>query len=463
MDDDDFAQSILNVIKETITSPDFYLQVLAIALTMAVAWVLARAIRRRLGMLHEDESSEDQVAVSVASDEAAASDVSGGRRTVKESAQFFQQRVGSLTYPLRDLIFPALSAMLLGVDVAIMHEFFDQQWLIQLVQGFNFLTLAYIIATRIATSHAVKYFTLFVMSPLIIIYAVGLLDDLVNVLEHVSFDIGNIDFTLYAAARTIIFGAILFWIGRFSNQTGSDFIRRRETLTGTTKELALKSFQIGLFVLIALMILQVAGIDLTALVVFGGAIGVGLGFGLQQIASNFISGIIILLDRSIAIGDYIELEDGRAGTLRELTMRSATLETYDGKDIMVPNERFITTAFTNWTHNNKKQRYPIVLEVAYGSDLDKLFPLLRDVVSSHPRVLSGEDYPIEERPDAEIQAFNANGIEILIEFWMEDIDDGKNRVGGDLLYMIYQALMENGFVIPFPQREVVIKADHRIG
>jgi small-conductance mechanosensitive channel len=209
--------------------------------------------------------------------------------------------------------------------------------------------------------------------------------------------------------------------------------------------------------------LQVAGIDLTALVVFGGAIGVGLGFGLQQIASNFISGIIILLDRSIAIGDYIELEDGRAGTLRELTMRSATLETYDGKDIMVPNERFITTAFTNWTHNNKKQRYPIVLEVAYGSDLDKLFPLLRDVVSSHPRVLSGEDYPIEERPDAEIQAFNANGIEILIEFWMGDIDDGKNRVGGDLLYMIYQALMENGFVIPFPQREVVIKADHRIG
>ena len=89
MDDDDFAQSILNVIKETITSPDFYLQVLAIALTMAVAWVLARAIRRRLGMLHEDESSEDQVAVSVASDEAAASDVSGGRRTVKESRAIF--------------------------------------------------------------------------------------------------------------------------------------------------------------------------------------------------------------------------------------------------------------------------------------------------------------------------------------------------------------------------------------
>mgnify|MGYP003673096785 CR=1 FL=1 len=264
MEDDDFTQSILNVIQDTVTSRDFYLQVLAIALTLAVAWVLARAMRKRLGVLRDDSSSDDQVSVSVASDESAASDVSAGRRTVKESAHIFQQRVGSLTYPLRDLIFPALSAMLLGVAVAIMHEFFDQQWLIQLVQGFNFLTLAYIIATRIATSNAVKYFTLFVMSPLIVVYAVGLLGDLVQMLEGVTFDIGNIDFTLYAAARTLVFGAILFWIGRFSNQTGSEFIRRRETLTETAKELALKSFQIGLFVLIALMILQVAGIDLTA-------------------------------------------------------------------------------------------------------------------------------------------------------------------------------------------------------
>ncbi len=207
--------------------------------------------------------------------------------------------------------------------------------------------------------------------------------------------------------------------------------------------------------------MQVAGIDLTALVVFGGAIGVGLGFGLQQIASNFISGIIILLDRSIAIGDYIELEDGRAGVLRELTMRSATLETYDGKDIMVPNERFITTAFVNWTHYHTRQRYPIVFEVAYGTDLEKLFTLLREVVASHPKVLSGMDVPFEEPPDAEVQAFNDSGIEILVEFWMEGIDDGKNRVGGDLLFMIYQALQENNIVIPFPQREIVIKENGR--
>ncbi|MEL0018295.1 MAG: mechanosensitive ion channel domain-containing protein, partial [Rickettsiales bacterium] len=141
------------------------------------------------------------------------------------------------------------------------------------------------------------------------------------------------------------------------NATGQRVIRTQEKLDPGTREVAAKLFEIGVFVLIFLLLMNVMGIDLTALAVFGGALGVGLGFGLQQIASNFISGIIILLDRSIAIGDYIELEDGRTGTLRELTMRSATLETFDGKDIMVPNEKFITTAFTNWTHNNKRQRY----------------------------------------------------------------------------------------------------------
>ena len=215
--------------------------------------------------------------------------------------------------------------------------------------------------------------------------------------------------------------------------------------------------------LIFLLLLNVMGIDLTALAVFGGALGVGLGFGLQQIASNFISGIIILLDRTITIGDFIELEDGRSGTLRELTMRSATLETYDGKDIMVPNERFITTAFVNWTHNNQKQRYPLHFQVAYDTDLDKMFEIVREVVASHPKVISGDDIPISERPDAEIEGFGDSGIDILVEFWMEGIDDGDHRVGGDLLLMIWTALKANGIQIPFPQREVRVLGEVRTG
>ena len=99
-------------------------------------------------------------------------------------------------------------------------------------------------------------------------------------------------------------------------------------------------------------------------------------------------------------------------------MRSATLETYDGKDIMVPNEKFITTSFTNWTHNNKMQRYPINFQVSYKTDLEPMFETIRKIVSRHPKVISGDDVPIEFRPDAEIAGFGESGINILVEFWM---------------------------------------------
>ena len=207
-------------------------------------------------------------------------------------------------------------------------------------------------------------------------------------------------------------------------------------------------------VLVALLLLNVMGINLTALAVFGGAVGVGLGFGLQAIASNFISGIIILLDRSLTIGDYVELEDGRTGIVRELGMRSTTLETFDGKDIMVPNEKFIVESFTNWSHQHGKQRYRVDFSVAYDTDIRKLVELVKEVVASHPQVMSGEELPIEERPDCEIDSFGDSGVNMFVEFWMEGIDDGKNRVGGDLLLMIFEAMRDNGYVIPFPQREV---------
>lgn len=430
MEDDWYSPDrIIDLILDVVTRLSFYEQIGAVLLTLVGAWVLSRGINRKLD------------AVGVPNDD-------------DESPNRLRDKVYNVTFQIRDLLFPALSALLLGITVAVTGEFFDQTWLVRFVQSINFLSLIYMIVTRTSPKEYVRHFMVFVIVPIIILYGLGLLDNITQSLDAIAFEVGSISFTLYGAVRTLVFGVVLFWLGRISNATGQEIIRNRVKLDDTNRELALKTFQIALFVAIALVFLQIAGIDLTALVVFGGAIGVGLGFGLQQIASNFISGIIILLDRSITIGDFIELEDGRSGMLRELSMRSATLETYDGKDIMVPNERFITTAFTNWTHNNDKQRYPIVFEVAYDTDLEKLFPILREVVASHPQVLSGEELPIEERPDAEVQAFNDSGIEILVEFWMKGIDDGKNRVGGDLLLMIWTALRENGIEIPFPQHEV---------
>lgn len=295
---------------------------------------------------------------------------------------------------------------------------------------------------------------IYTVVPLMVLNGLGVLEHAIAALEEYGLVLGNIRLTLYDILRVAYFGILLFWLAQVSNRLGKQKIRDQKNLDKVTKEVVAKLFEVGVFILIFLILLNILGINLTTLAVIGGAIGVGVGFGLQSIASNFISGLIILLDRSLAIGDFIELDDGRAGSIRELNLRSVTLETFDGKDIVVPNDIFFSESFTNWTHKNLRQRYAIDYSVAYSTDLDRLFPLVKEMLQEHPSVLSGDAYDFEEQPDIEISGFGDNGIELHIEFWMEAIDDGKHRVGGDLLYSLWKLMKEEGFEFPFPQREV---------
>ncbi|MEC8861071.1 MAG: mechanosensitive ion channel domain-containing protein [Pseudomonadota bacterium] len=352
------------------------------------------------------------------------------------------------------LMFPLLSILALGFAVELSASLIGQSWLVKVALVIAML----LVYNAIIRDHVRNEFIAFVFRwaglPLVFLYSVEWLGPLISILESMQVTLGNIQISAYGVVRVLLFGSILFWLGRLSNNTGQEIIRRQEKLDFRAKEVAAKLLQVTIFFVIFLLLLQIMGINLTALAVFGGAVGVGLGFGLQAIASNFISGIIILLDRSISLGDYIELEDGRTGVVRELTLRSTTLETYDGKDIMVPNEKFVTESFTNWTHKNQKQRYRVDFSVAYDSDIHKLVEVIKEAVASHPQVLSGDDIPLEERPDCEIDGFGDSGVNMFVEFWMEGIDDGRNRVGGDLMLLIYDTMREHGFVIPFPQREV---------
>lgn len=359
-----------------------------------------------------------------------------------------------LTAKLGNLFFPLLAILALSIFVTISQQWLGHSWLVRAA----LLLAMLLVFNALIRDHVRSDFIAFVFRwiglPLIFLHLIDALAPLIDILDAIAVKVGNIEVSAYGVVRVVLFGSLLFWLGRVSTSTGQEIIRRQEKLDFRTREVAAKLLQVAIFLLIFLMLLQVMGINLTALAVFGGALGVGLGFGLQAIASNFISGIIILLDRSISVNDYIELADGRTGIVRELTLRSTTLETFDGKDIMVPNEKFMTESFTNWTHKNKKQRYRVDFSVAYRSDIRKLVEIIKVVVASHPKVLSGEELPIEERPDCEIDSFGDSGINMFVEFWMYGIDDGKNRVGGDLLLMILEALQEHGFEIPFPQREV---------
>lgn len=415
-----------DMVADHLSDPTLYSQGAIVLGALLIGWVMATYVISRIKVFREEPSS-------------------GALLDMRKKLHSMQV-----------LLLPVACAIALGFATPLAKSLLGEAWLVRGAQGIAFVILAFSIANHFLSSVAMIRILRWIGVPIAILFMIGLLDEVVAHLDGVAIQVGNIHITLYAVIRTLVFGVVLLWLARVSNVTGQRVIRSQGGLDAGTREVIAKLFEIAVFVVIFLLLLNVMGIDLTALAVFGGALGVGLGFGLQQIASNFISGIIILLDRTITIGDYIELEDGRGGTLRELTMRSATLETYDGKDIMVPNERFITTAFTNWTHNNQKQRYSLHFEVAYKTDLEPMFERIREVCASHPQVLSGEAYPIEERPDAEIEGFAESGIMILVEFWMEGIDDGKNRVGGDLYLMIWMALKEMGVEIPFPQREVKV-------
>ena len=378
----------------------------------------------------------------------------------RKSTPFFQKcpeddnaflALRQLLFKLQELLFPLLTIALLGAAVQLSATFVEQNWLIKVAQGLSVVGLLYTIATRYISDPLFQNLIKWVVVPIAVLYVFGWLDEFVVYLDSVAIEAGNIRISLYGIARVLIFGGILFWLGHLSNNAGQKVIRNQAVLEVGTREVIAKLFQIVVFAAIFILLLQVMGINLTTLAVFGGALGVGLGFGLQQIASNFVSGLIILLDRSVATGDYIELEDGRSGTIRELNMRATTLETFDGKDIVVPNEQFITTSFTNWTHRDNFQRYSIEFSVSYKTDIDQMLELVKKTVRSHPQVLSEP-----EEADAEIDEFGESGVNILVEFWMEGIDDGENHVDADLKLMIWHVLKENNIEIPFPQREVKI-------
>lgn len=385
-------------------------------------------------------------------------------------ALFIKRNVSSLrivpdenSHPLRRLAYkigvilaPLLGLFFIKVAYQIVLTLNYDYWFIRFILAVAVLLFFHSAINTFVTSQFAARLFKWIGLPILFLHVVDLLDDLIVVLEDMSLEAGNVSVSAYGFLRVLIFGLLLFWLGRVSNNFGKAIIRKQAALDVPTKEVFSKLFEVTLFCIIVLLLLNVMGINLTTLAVFGGALGVGIGLGLQSIASNFVSGIIILLDKSLTIGDYVELDNGQTGFVREFRMRYAVLETYDGKDILVPNEMFISNLLINWSHKDPKQRYKVDFSVPYSTDVRAIVEVIKAAVAAHPQVMSGENYPIEERPDCEIESFGESGINMFVEFWIEGIDDGKNRVGGDLLLTILETLRAHGIEIPFPQREVRI-------
>lgn len=415
------AQQYLDILLGWLASPQFYVQVIAIIIAILVARFAAKQLGAKL-WLFNTEPVEGKLL-----------------------------RYRKLLYSCRDLLRPVLVVGALAASASICDAAFHSSWLVRIAGTAAIISLLYAVINRFIAHPVINAAARWIGMPLAAIYMFGQMDALVNWLDGLAFSAGNIRISALALIKAAGFGGLLFWAGRVSSNAGQKVIREQQSVDIQTRELAAKALEFGVFAIVALLLMNVLGLDLTTLAVLSGALGVGLGFGLQQIASNFISGIIILLERSLKVGDYIELEDGRMGTLRDINMRSSTLVTFDGKDIMVPNERFITTRFVNWTHADPRQRYEVPFTVSYDTDIHKVAPLIVKAVLKLPDILSEP-----EKPECELKGFGDNGVKFSVKFWVNGIDDGNNSFSSAVLYAIWDALKAAKIEMPLPARHVRI-------
>nr|WP_231579810.1 mechanosensitive ion channel domain-containing protein [Pseudorhodobacter antarcticus] len=292
----------------------------------------------------------------------------------------------------------------------------------------------------------------YVLIPVAALYALGALDPIMLRLSETMIELGNIRFSVLSLIRGAIAGSLLFWLGGWSNRQSAEYIQRQQELRPATRQLAVKAAEIAIFGAAFLLLMSIMGIDLTAIAVLGGALGVGIGLGLQQIAANFVSGVILLVEGQTTVGDYVKLDGGEAGTIVKMTARACVLETFDGKWIVVPNDHFITTRVVNYSDQGSANRYEALFSVSYDTDINRVPAMIEAAVGALPFVLTKPD-----GADCELRGFGDSGIDFAVEYWVSGIDDGRNKYQSKVLFAIWNALKDNGVEIPYPHRVVEIR------
>mgnify|MGYP006273626233 CR=1 FL=1 len=278
----------------------------------------------------------------------------------------------------------------------------------------------------------------------------GFLDPVRVFLERdaLTFTVGSFQVSAYDAARVVVVLALVYWIAAVIAAVADQRVQTAAGLKPGTRNLIAQIVRIAIYVIAGLVTLDVVGLDLTALTVFGGALGIGLGFGLQKVASNFVSGLILTIERSIEIGDMVELPDGTAGFVRSVSGRYMLLETFDGREILVPNEDLITGRVVNWTLHSNRGRVEINIGVAYGTDLHLARKLMLEAASAHPLCLA------DPAPLCVRQNFGDSAVEFQLFFWVGDVTVGRLEPKSDVMFAVVDAFKAHQITIPFPQRDV---------
>jgi small-conductance mechanosensitive channel len=281
------------------------------------------------------------------------------------------------------------------------------------------------------------------------LHITGLLPDVIEVLDNLGFHIGKQRISVLTILQAMLSVAITVIIALWAGRTIEARLLDARGMDLNFRIVLSKLVKTLLVIIAILIALPAVGIDVTVLSVFGGAVGVGLGLGLQKIAANYISGFVILLDRSISPGALVTI-DGRYGEVTKLTARYVVVKSMDGTEAIIPNETVITSVVVNHSYSDRSVRVDAPIQVSYNSDVDRALELMLEAARDHPRVLRNP------MPGAVLKGFADSGIDLELYVWVGDPEAGTGNLRSDIYRALWKSFSANNIAIPFPQRDVRI-------
>ena len=323
----------------------------------------------------------------------------------------------------------------------------SRSYILSIIGNLALAWLMVALTTRVIANPALRSVVRYMLWGWITLRILDLTDEFAALLDGAAIQMGEMRLSLLILLQAVLVIGALWVVARFRTKTASGRIRGNADISSSMQVLAVKAMQVALYGAAVFIGLRAIGIDLTGLAVLSGAIGVGLGFGLQKVVSNLVSGVILLLDKSIKPGDVISLGD-TFGWITTLGARYVSITTRDGKEYLIPNEDLITGQVVNWSHQNEFVRLDIYFGTAYGDDPHAVRRIAIEAAQAVDRVLKSRP------PVCHIVGFGDSSVDYILRFWISDPTAGLTNIRGNVYLALWDAFQEHGISIPFPQREV---------
>jgi small-conductance mechanosensitive channel len=434
---DSLLHDVLRILRLELLRPQYLWQLAIIGVALVGATLFARRVHRQVQVRVQAQSHEPGARIDLLQ-----FSIDGFRRLAFPAAAVLLLVLGGLALRAAGLVVRTGDVQLLRLAVTLLGAMAAVRLFVYVLRR-SFPRSSWIGAFERGIA--------FVIWMLVALHVTGLLTDLVDLLDAVAVPIGKQRLTLWdlliGAVSVVLTLLAAMWVGSVIEAR----LMKASSLTPNSRVVLSRLARALLAFLAVLTALSLVGIDLTVLSVFGGALGVGLGLGLQRIASNYVSGFIILLDRSLTIGDMITV-DKYYGAVSQINTRYTMIKAPDGSETIVPNEMLVSSPVINHSYTERRARVTVKVSVAYATDIDRALEILVASAREQPRVLA------DPAPAAFITGFGADGIDLEVGFWIPDPEEGTLGVRSAVARVLLSRFNDAGIEIPFPQREIRISA-----